>query len=413
MAMRIIFHCDCNAYFASVETLLRPELKLIPMAVAGNPENRHGIILAKNELAKKAGVVTAETINEAKRKCPDLVCVSPHHQLYRKYSQKINQIYLQYTEFVEPFSIDESYLDLTDSWRFFGETPRSLADMIRGRIRREIGITISVGVSYNKVLAKLASDLKKPDATTVIMPQDLEKSVWPLDISRMLYVGRVTAEKLRELNIQTIGDIARMNPDFLRQHFGKQGLAMSRYARGEDQSPVPRFTELEEAKSIGSSSTFSEDLRTFSEILSGIRPLAEEVGERLQKAGKVAFVIQVQIKYFNFQLNSKQITVPDPVQNEFEIYHLAKQLLSELWDHETPVRLLGISANNLQDKASAYTQISLTDYSKVAAQEKSEFRKKQKLESLIQKINQNVGTENLRLGAVNQNKDKSESGPTT
>ena len=186
---RIIFHCDLNCFYASVELLSHPELRQEPVAVCGNPASRHGIILAKNEPAKRMGVQTAETVWQAKRKCPNLMLLPPHHDLYRHYSRKVNAIYDQYTDLVEPFGIDESWLDMTHSLHLFGGDARALADNLRKRIREELGLTLSVGVSFNKVFAKLGSDYRKPDATTVISPENWRDIVWPLPVGALLYVG--------------------------------------------------------------------------------------------------------------------------------------------------------------------------------------------------------------------------------
>ena len=205
---RIILHCDCNNFFASVEETLRPELREVPMAVAGDPESRHGIIVAKNQKAKAFGVQTAETIFQAKKKCPDLVCVPSHHSLYHEFYEKINAIYLEYTDLVEPFSIDESYLDVTNSIHLFKMTPKELADHLRKRIKEELDITISVGVSFCKVFAKLGSDYKKPNATTVIMREDIPRIVYPLPVSSLIFVGKKSVEVLDSYHIRTCGDLA-------------------------------------------------------------------------------------------------------------------------------------------------------------------------------------------------------------
>lgn len=399
----VILHCDCNGYFASVEILLDPSLRNIPMAVAGNPENRHGIILAKNDLAKAAGVVTAETINEAKRKCPDLICVKPHHDLYKKYSREINSIYLEYTDYVEPFSIDESFLDVSQTWMQFADSPLALADQIRERIRNEIGVTISVGVSYNKIFAKLGSDLKKPDATTIIMQDDVNTKVWPLDISNLMYVGKVTEQKLRRLNINTIGEIAAMDQTFLVNYLGKLGKTLSDYARGIDHNPVPRFDELEEAKSMGNGTTFQTDLTDWEQIREGLRPLAEEVSRRLRKANKVAGVLQVQMKSFDFQVSSRQMTLSSPLDDTDSIFETSIVLLQELWDQVTPIRLLTITANHLTEKSETFTQVSLHDWQEEPAREalikaQENQQKAKDLEKIIQSINQDISHPSLQLG---------------
>ena len=217
---RIIFHCDLNSFYASVELLDHPELRHLPVAVCGDPESRHGIILAKNEPAKKFQVKTAETIWQAKRKCPDLVLLPAHHSVYREFSQKINRMYQDYTDLVEPFGIDESWLDVSGTLHLFGGDPVALADEIRRRMRQEFGLTISVGVSFNKIFAKLGSDYKKPDATTWISRDNYQRLVWPLPVTDLLYVGRSAAETLERVGVRTIGDLARFDRERLFRLLG-------------------------------------------------------------------------------------------------------------------------------------------------------------------------------------------------
>ena len=219
---RTILHCDCNGFYASVECLLHPELWEVPMAVCGDPDSRHGIILAKNQLAKECGVVTAETIWQPRQKCPVLTLVPPHRQEYVKYSRILNGIYEGYTDLVEPFGIDESWLDVTGTLHLFGDGP-AIADRLRAEVRRETGLTISVGVSFNKIFAKLGSDYKKPDAVTVFTRENYKDRVWPLPVEDLLYVGRATRRKLYERNIKTIGALAMTDPKWLHAWFGKWG----------------------------------------------------------------------------------------------------------------------------------------------------------------------------------------------
>ena len=202
---RWILHCDCNSFYASVELLAHPELKDVPVAVSGSTDNRHGIVLAKNEAAKKYGVQTAEVIWQAKQKCPDLVTLPPHREKYQHYYRQINAIYQSYTARVEPFSIDESWLDVTHTWQLYAESPQALGDLIRARVRQETGLTISVGVSFNKVFAKMGSDYKKPDATTLISPDNYQEILWPLPVGEMLFVGKRMAEKLASMQVYKIG----------------------------------------------------------------------------------------------------------------------------------------------------------------------------------------------------------------
>ena len=248
---RVIYHCDCNSFYCSVELLSRPELQNVPTAVCGNPKSRHGIILAKNEPAKRFGVRTAETIWQARQKCPDLVLLPATHGLYQEYSKRVNAIYDRFTDLIEPFGIDESWLDVTGSLHLFGGDPRALADRIRNTVREELGLTISVGVSFNKVFAKLGSDYKKPDATTVISRENFRRIVWPLPVTDLLFVGRASAKVLGQYGVSTIGDLAAFDKNALTELLGKQGGQLWEYANGLEHSPVAPAGTYTPPKSVG------------------------------------------------------------------------------------------------------------------------------------------------------------------
>jgi len=257
---RIIFHCDCNSFYASVELLGRPELRHLPVAVCGDPESRHGIILAKNEAAKTFGVKTAETIWQARKKCPELVLLPAHHRRYAEISKKVNSIYEEYSDLVEPFGIDESWLDVTGSVHLFGGDPVALADTLRERIRAEVGITISVGISFNKVFAKLGSDYKKPDATTVISRENFQELVWPLPVTDLLYVGHAAKNAFQRFRIATIGELAVFDKDALFTILGKNGVQLHDFANGLDTSPVAPARQSAVPKSVGNGLTFPRNL---------------------------------------------------------------------------------------------------------------------------------------------------------
>ena len=293
---RAILHCDCNGFYASVECLDHPAYWTVPMAVAGDPKDRCGIILAKNELAKKFGIVTAETVYSAMRKCPELTLVPPRHRRYSEISKQVNQIYLQYTDQVEPFSIDESFLDVTGSLSYFRASARELADRIRERVRREIGITISVGVSFNKTFAKIASDMKKPDATTEITRENYQAVLWELPIRDMLFIGKAGMTLLESHDVRTIGDFARMPRDAAVRLLGKNGDGLWNNANGLDDSPVRRFGEHEPLKSIGNGMTFRRDLACEDEIMQGVIALSDSVAVRLRECGMKARTLQVTIR---------------------------------------------------------------------------------------------------------------------
>ena len=399
MGDRIILHCDCNSFFASVETVLRPELAKVPMAVAGDPENRHGIILAKNELAKKYDIKTAETIWQAKRKCPDLVLVPPHHELYREYYEKNNAIYLEYTDLVEPFSIDESFLDVTHSLHLFHMTPKELADTLRRRIREENGITISVGVSFCKVFAKLGSDYKKPDATTVIGREDVSKIVYPLPASALLFVGKRSQETLNRYSIRTCQDLANCDREFLVKILGKQGETLWQDINGLDEESVRSFYDRREAKSIGNSMTFPSDLRGEEELAAGIKILADSVATRLRNHGKKCCGIQVGIKDTKFHLKQRQRQLKTPTHLQRDIERIAMELIRENWDMGKPVRLLSVTAYDLVDEGEepeVVEQLSLFDMP--GQQDSAENPNQEAIENTVDEIRKKFGKGSISFG---------------
>ena len=343
---RTILHCDCNGFFASCECAINPELKDVPMAVGGDIEARHGIILAKNELAKKYNIKTAETIWQAKRKCPELVIVPPHHDLYEEYSKKVNNIYKEYTDLVEPFGIDESWLDVTKSQALFGDG-KAIADALRKRIKQELGITISVGVSFNKVFAKLGSDYKKPDATTEITRKNFKEIIYPLPVTDLLFAGKKTALLLDRLNIKTIGDLADANRENLVKLLGKNGEMLISYARGEDETPVKSHTEEKELKSVGNGITFRHDLLGEEQIRQGIHVLSESVATRMKRQNVKCSTIRIQIKDTDFKTVSRQRAIDSPTNLEKNLRDISYELLCEIWDFKKPIRALTITGANL------------------------------------------------------------------
>lgn len=391
---RVILHCDLNGFFASVECLFRPELKTVPMAVCGNVESRHGIILAKNELAKKFGVVTAETVWQAKKKCPELVLVAPRHDRYTEYSKKVNAIYDRFTDMVEPFGIDESWLDVTGSLKLFETDGKGLADTIRETVKRELGLTISVGVSFNKVFAKLGSDYKKPDATTVIDRENFRQMVFPLPVTALLFVGKASAEQLNRLGIQTIGELAAADRSVLRSFLGKMGETIYDYANGLDTSPVGRADEKRQVKSVGNGSTFPKDLTGEEEVLAGIAMLAETVGARLRRYGLKCTVVQIQIKDPYFKSISRQTTLPASTCSTKCLRETAMTLLKASWSLKAPIRALTVTAAGLlpQDR-SEKEQLSLFD---VMEKERRNDRQ-EKLEQTIDKIRGKYGWQSIHL----------------
>lgn len=353
----VILHCDMNGFFASVELLDHPELRDVPMAVCGDPEHRHGIILAKNEIAKAYGIVTAETIWQAKKKCPSLQTVPPHHEKYKHYSHLINQVYLEYTDQVEPFSVDESWLDVTASQKLFG-SGKEIADEIRKRIREKYDLTLSVGVSFNKIFAKMGSDYKKPDATTVITPDNYQEILWPLDIGELFFVGKATAEKLRHYGVKTIGDLARSDRAMISSLLGKHGGEIHDYANGLDRTPVLLYEQRAKAKSIGHNVTFSRDLQGEEDIKKAVMSLSSEVARRLRKKHMKAFGIKVDIKDRSLNVISRQTQLDNPTNLTDVIAETAVHIIHSSWNLREPIRMLSITGISLCDENQA-EQLSL------------------------------------------------------
>ena len=393
MGDRVILHCDMNSYFASVECIARPELRVVPMAVCGDPESRHGIILAKNEYAKKFGVVTAETVWQAKRKCPQLTLVAPHREMYQYYYELVNSIYGEYTDQVEAFSIDESWLDVTGSTRLFGDG-KQIADELRRRVREELQLSISVGVSFNKVFAKLGSDYRKPDATTVITRENFREILFPLPVRDMLFVGASAAEALRIKGIQTIGDLANASPDCLRGILGRMGDMLWAYANGMDDSPVRRQGEEDPAKSISNSITFPRNLEGEEDMKTGLLMLADSVGARMRAHHVEGYTVQVQIKSPELKVISRQETLKTPTCITKEIYQTAMNIVRRSWDMKRPVRMLSLGCTNFASPG-APVQLSLFE------QKEDDQRERQaRLESTVDAIRRRFGAGSIGFGQV-------------
>lgn len=360
---RTILHCDLNCFFASVELLSHPELQDKPVAVCGDPESRHGIILAKNEPAKQCGVKTAETIWQAKGKCPGLVLLPSHHGEYHKYSKLVNALYERYTDLVEPFGIDESWLDVTGSMHLFGGTGQAVADRLRREVRDTFGLTISVGVSFNKIFAKLGSDYKKPDATTVITRENFREIVWPLPVTDLLFVGRSSAATLGKFGVRTIGQLAAFDRSALADLLGKQGEQLWIYANGLEQSPVARAGTYTPPKSVGNGETFSRDLQGFEQMREGLRPLAEQVARRLRKHHMKCTALQITIRDPHFRDICRQRPLPAPTCTALELLRAAMEILRDCWNENAPVRALTLTAISLVPEDSAAEQVDLFDTS--------------------------------------------------
>ncbi|QQO08474.1 DNA polymerase IV [Breznakiella homolactica] len=393
---RIIFHIDCNAFFASVEEILSPELKKVPMAVCGNPESRRGIILAKNELAKGFGIKTAETIWQAKRKCPGLVLRPVRHRLYTEYSERINTVYGEYTDLVERFGRDESYLDVTGSIRLFGGDPAALAHTIRERIPREFGLTVSVGVSFNKIFAKLASDLKKPNAVSIITRDNFRDVVWPMPVSALLMVGESTANVLHSIGISTIGDLAKAKETTLERKLGKFGELLFQYANGTDTSPVRSADEIPDVHSIGNGMTFKRNLYSQDDIKTAVTALADTVASRLRQQGLKCLTVQITIKDPELKVITRQKAAAGPTWLASELARESLSLIEASWSPGKPIRLLTVTAQKLVPADAAREQLNLFQ----EPDQKITRQKKEKLERAIDTIRDKYGTRSISPGNV-------------
>ena len=372
MADRVILHCDLNCFFASVELLRYPALRDVPVAVCGDPESRHGIVLAKNEAAKQLGVKTAETIWQARQKAPHLITLPPHHGLYREYSRKVNAIYGQYTDLVEPFGIDESWLDITGSMHLFGGDGKAIADQLRERLREELGLTISVGVSFNKIFAKLGSDYKKPDATTVIDRGNWQDIVWPLPVGDLLGVGRSTQKLLRQYGVETIGQLAAFPRQTLETLLGKHGTQLHYYANGLENSPVRPQHEAEPVKSVGNGTTFPRNLTRWEEVRSGLAVLSDSVAGRLRRQGLYCGGVALTIRNAQFRQFSRQVRLDAPTHLQKDIYQTALALARQSWHAPDPIRALTVTALYLTDSADSFQQLDLLDGAAAQREEKQE-----------------------------------------
>ena len=384
---RLILHCDLNNFYASVECALNPALKDLPLAVSGNPEKRHGVILAKNELAKKAGIKTGDVIWQAMQKEPRLKCVPPHFSHYSEYSARIFDIYTKFTDKVEPFGPDECWLDCTGAEKQYGSGVK-LADIIRETVKKETSLTVSVGVSFNKVFAKLGSDMKKPDGTTIISSLNFREKIWGLPVSDMLMIGRQTTATLRKLNILTIGDLAKADVSVLKAHFGINGAKMKNNALGLDDEPVREYVKKRKAESVGHGMTATRDLKIYEEADILIAYLSEKVAARMRKTGVRGYGIHLSIRSGeNVHSHvSMQKKLDYPVLAGRDIEKEARVLLRSLWKEDYPLRTITVSVFSLVPENSG-GQISLFDDDR--------HIKNENLEKAIDKIRNKYGSDTI------------------
>lgn len=340
---RVILHSDCNGFYASVECLHNPNIRDKPVAVSGDAENRHGIILAKNEIAKKYKVKTGEAIWQAKQKCPELVTVPPHFELYKRFSKMARRIYSDYTDRIENFGLDEAWLDITNGIESDGY---KTALEIKNRIKEELGITVSIGVSFNKIFAKFGSDYKKPDAITCITRENFKDIVWNSPTGDLLYVGKATKNKLNRIGIYTIGDIANTSPDILRKLLGKWGDLIYGFANGFDSSPVAHMNDNTEVKSIGNSTTTPRDMESFDDVKVVMYVLCDSVCRRLREQGFMAKTVGISIRDNELNSFTRQCTLENYTCLTKDITQSAFSLFKRSYKMQRPLRSIGVSVTD-------------------------------------------------------------------
>ena len=390
---RVILHSDLNNFFASVEIARNPALTGKPLIVCGDPKERHGIVLAKNEEAKKLGIKTAETVYSALKKCPDLQMVGAHMHEYKRYSRKVVEIYARYTDKIEECSIDECALDMTESTFLFG-SGREIAERIRAEVKAELGLTVSIGVSFNKVFAKLASELKKPDAVTEISEENYKDIVWKLPVGELLFVGKSTVETLAKIGVYTIGDLAVADEALLNRFLGKRGRQLRVYARGEDTEPVKFEKKKEDLKSIGNSTTLPSDITDREEVKRWFYALAESVSGRL-RAADVGRANTVHIVVRNERLEDSTCqTKVLPTTLCGDIAKAAYDLYCKHFPQGTRVRMLGITVSGFDYHVE---QMSLDSF---LSGDRANYDKKERAESAIAKLREKYGYASVQRGLI-------------
>ena len=386
---RVILHSDCNCFYASVEMLHHPELAGRPLAVGGDPEARHGIVLTANYIAKRKGVKTGSALWEARKACPGIVFLPPRMDLYLRFSAMAREIYGGYSDRIEPFGCDEAWIDVTDS---IGarrseasgiEAGKEIADEISARIRRELGITVSIGVSWNKIFAKLGSDYKKPDAITVISRENYRDIVWPLPAGDLLMVGRRTAPKLAKMGIRTIGDIAGAPVTVLQNALGKMGLVLHTFANGWDDSPVSAEDYRAPIKSIGNSTTTPRDLTSDLDVRIIFMALSESVAARLRKHGFKCGTVEISVRDNGLFHFSRQMKLKSPTDITGEIMRAAMILFRRNYGWEHPIRSLGVRGCDLV-LGDIPVQLSLF-------QDEKERERQEKLDSMVDDVRRRFG----------------------
>jgi DNA polymerase-4 len=353
---RQILHVDCNKFYASVECCLNPDLRDKPVVVGGNEDARHGIVLTKNEIAARYGIATGETLWSARRKCPDLITVPPHFHLYTKFSGMVRAILREYTPLVEPFGLDEAWMDVTACRRDGVDIARE----IRQRVKEELGITVSIGVSFNKTFAKLGSDYKKPDAVTVFSRENYRQLVWPLSAGELIYVGRATRQKLEERFIRTIGDVAQADPALLQSLLGKWGPALHAIANGRDAQPVIPAEEAADVQSVSNGMTTPRDLTDDRDVQRVLMVLAESVGRRLREQHMAGRTVELHLRDNQLNTRTHRVTLDHYLQSTNDIEAAAYALFQEQYKWSRPLRSITVAVSGLEPEDTP-CQLDMTD----------------------------------------------------
>lgn len=360
---RAIAHIDLDAFYASVECLCNPEIRHLPVAVVGDSENRHGIVLAKNQLAKMDNVKTGDPIFMAKNKCPNIVFVKGDFNKYLRFSKLVKNIYREYTDMVESFGIDEAWLDLTHSQSLYGDA-ETILEEIRKRVYTELGLTVSIGLSFNKIFAKLGSDQNKPNGFFKVTKDDFKQKIWPLPAKDLLYVGGSTDKKLSKLNVKTIGDLAKYDTNALVSHLGKNGELIQNFARGLDTSPVKKVSDEKFIKTIGNSITTRRDLETIDDVKIVFYMLSESVAKRLREHGLVANGVQIYVRDNSLSSITRQGLLKNSSCLTKEIAEKALEIFIKKHVFNAPIRSLGIRAIDLASVENGYQLDLFTDTKK-------------------------------------------------
>ena len=393
---RVILHCDLNNFYASCECVRDPSLRDKPVAVCGSKEERHGIVLAKNGIAKAFGVATGETIWQAQQKCPDLVIAPTHFDLYVKYSAMVKKIYADYTDAVESYGMDEVWMDVS-GWGVDIKRGEKIANEIRCRVKRETELTISVGVSFNKIFAKLGSDMKKPDAVTVIPRDTFREKIWNLPACDLLGVGRATKRELDKYGINTIGKLAAMPEDFMKRHFGKCGVQLLKYANGQDSSPVQKTSISIAQKSFGHGTTTAKDLTTSDDVWRVMLELVQSIGSSLISCKQRASGVSISIKDNALVTKQWQKKLNPPTQSAYMIARAAFELFEKEYSWARDVRSVTVTAIDLVSE-DVPMQITLAD-------DPDDEQKREKLERCVDKIRKRFGDTAIMPATILKNND--------